>query len=251
MAEWPLSGLGARIATSLASHFNTTLKLLWINGSGVLDVSDFTEGPTETSAWWRQNSSGATDFLTDAEALTQLFGDASAPAAVTAEVTAASDTGAGKVELAITSEVDTGTDAARAVTPDALAGSYAGTAVMVFRVFGVGVNATTGEAKARRAIPSVLNGMNLVTAEAYIPGTPGTTSGTMTLTVERERAGAPVDMLSSALSFATSATAATGGAINASNDDVATGDFIDINCDGVHGTPAVGEVVVYLSFRKP
>lgn len=67
---------------------------------------------------------------------------------VTDIVSAASDTAAGKVELATTAETNTGTDATRAVTPDGLADSKFGTSSLVvslnFIIDGGGSAITTG-----------------------------------------------------------------------------------------------------------
>lgn len=67
---------------------------------------------------------------------------------VTDIVAAASDTAAGKVELATTAETNTGTDATRAVTPDGLADSKFGTSSLVtsinFIIDGGGSAITTG-----------------------------------------------------------------------------------------------------------
>lgn len=167
---------------------------------------------------------------------------------------AATDSATGVVELAIASEINTGTDATRAVTPDALAGSNLGSVPVAILVFDDSQNCAVGDGAGDVffRIPSVLNGMNLVTAGMQSQ-TAGTT-GTMDVQVARIRAGAAVDMLSTKITLDSteidSSTAATPPVINAANDDVATGDQIRIDVDAVQTTPAKG-LVVTLTFQLP
>lgn len=149
---------------------------------------------------------------------------------VTDLVSAASDTAAGKVELAIASELNTGTDATRAVTPDALAGSNLG--IRYAQCVLNGTTALTTSEKVYFRIPAALNGMNLVS----VTGTVGTgasgasSSGTPTFTVKNVTDNQ--QMLSTSLTIDaneyTSATAATAAVINTTYDDVATDDLIEV-----------------------
>lgn len=166
---------------------------------------------------------------------------------VTDLVSAASDSAAGIVELAIASEVNTGTDATRAVTPDALAGSNFGVKEIAVEVFSAATVWTTGDGKRYVRIPSSLNGMNLV--GVGVGSNVPSSSGTPTLMLARGRqssatsAHSYVDMLSTALTIDVgdydSKDANTPAVINASNDDVATGDLIRVDCD-VAGTSTAG-----------
>jgi len=171
---------------------------------------------------------------------------------VISQVPSASTTEAGKVELAIASEVTTGTDATRAVTPDALAGSAYGTAVIPVLVFDDSLNCETGDGAGDLffRIPSVLNGFDLVAVAACCQ-TAGTT-GTMDIQIHNVTQAA--DMLSTKITIDStetdSSTAATPAVIDTSNDDVATGDQLRIDVDAVHTTPAKG-LLVELQFRLP
>lgn len=169
---------------------------------------------------------------------------------VTSYTVAASDTVAGKVELATTSETSTGTDTGRAVTPDGLAGSIFGTFVISIVVSDPnGANLTTGDGKAYWRVPSVCNGMNLVEVAAHVI----TVSTSGLPTVQIHNVTDAVDMLSTSLTIDAnekdSATAATPAVINTSNDDVATGDELRIDVD-VAGTGTKG-LMVELQFRLP
>jgi hypothetical protein len=165
-------------------------------------------------------------------------------------VSAASDTVAGIVELATAAETTTGTDATRAVTPDGLAGSNYGKRVVGLQVVASGVNVATGDAKAFFRVPSVMNGWNLVDV-AMCCYTAGTT-GTMDVQIRNKTDS--VDMLSTKLTIDSgetdTATAATAAVIDATKDDVATGDQICIDVDAIQTTPAQG-LYVELIFQLP
>lgn len=170
-------------------------------------------------------------------------------------VDAASDTVAGKVELATIAETNTGTDALRAVTPDGLAGSVHGEVVvqMVVTDFATDVPAI-GDGKFYFHIDSKLNGMNLVRVHAGVI-TAGTT-GTMDIQIARESAThtTPADMLTTKLTIDSteigSDTAATAAVIDAANDDVSTNQWIRVDLDAVQTTKAKG-LIVTLIFRLP
>lgn len=93
-------------------------------------------------------------------------------------------------------------------------------------------------------IPALLDTFNLVDVEAYVQ-TAGVT-GTMTIQVHNVTQVA--DMLSTEITIDTaeknSLTAATPPVIDTANDDVASGDEIRIDVDGIHTTAAKGLVVL-------
>lgn len=163
--------------------------------------------------------------------------------------TAASDTAAGHVELAIASEVTTGTDATRAVTPDALAGSEFGKRTIAIQVSGSATGDTalaTGDGLVAIPVDTTINGMNLVAVKAYV--TTVSSSGSVTVNIRRSRrssatARTVVDTLSTAITVEASefesADAATAPVINTSNDDLQTGDILLIDVDAA-GTGVKG-----------
>lgn len=169
---------------------------------------------------------------------------------VTDLVSAASTTAAGKVEIAIASEVNTGTSAALAVSPDALAGSNLGIRYVEVPVFGPTTNVATGDGKAYFHIPPGLNGMNLVYAHGMVV-TAGTTNST---TVQIHNLTQTADMLTALIEIETgetgSDTSDPGVTIDTNNDDVATNDRIRIDVDSGSTTPAQG-LVVSLGFQLP
>lgn len=167
----------------------------------------------------------------------------------TGDEATASTTVEGVVELATTAETTTGTDTARAVTPDGLAGSDFGKRIMMINVFDNATAITTGDGKWVTVIPQELNGMNLVSAHAYVD----TVSSSGTPTIQIRNVTDAQDMLSTRITIDanenSSYTATTAPVINATYDDVATGDRIAVDVD-VTGTGTKGLQVV-LTFQLP
>lgn len=241
----------------------------------IVDVSDTTDGATGTTKKITYNNLGfattasptftgtttadvltVTGATTLATSLTGVLradsGVVSTDTDVTDIVTAATESAAGKVELATAAEVTTGTDATRAICPDQLAGSDYGKRVVGILVVDAATNTATGDGKAFFRVPSVMNGWNLVAVAAHVY-TAGTTN-TTDIQIRRTRSGSSVDMLSTKITIDTtevdSSTAATAAVINATNDDVATGDKISVDVDAVSTTPAQG-LFVELIFQLP
>ena len=164
----------------------------------------------------------------------------------------ASATVAGIVELAATSEIDTGTDATRAMTPDAFAASDFGTRVeqVVIEDNSTAATVADGAGDFYYTVPEELNGYNLV-AIAVAVGTAGTTG---TLDVQIYNLTQTADMLSTVCTVdsaeTSSYTAATPAVIDTANDDVASGDQIRFDVDVIHTTPSQG-LAVTMSFQIP
>ena len=183
---------------------------------------------------------------------TALATQQSIKAYVDAATPAASTSAAGLSELATAAEVTTGTDATRAVTPDGLAGSDYGKAMIPIIVFSDADDVATGDGAGDVfvSVPSELNGWDLVGVAAHVQ-TAGTT-GTTDIQVHNVTQAA--DMLSTKLTIDSgekdSDTAATPAVIDAANDDVATGDELRIDVDAVQTTAPKG-LLVWLIFRNP
>lgn len=154
------------------------------------------------------------------------------------------------VDFADASEVNTGTEAAKSVTPDALAGSAHGTKIVQITCFDYTTNVATGNGAGYILTPAAVNGMDLVAvhAEVITAGTTGTTN------IQIANVTDSVDMLSTVLTIDSgetgSDTAATPAVINTSSDDVATYDLLRIDVDAVSTTPPQG-LIVTLEFRLP
>jgi hypothetical protein len=108
---------------------------------------------------------------------------------------------------------------------------------------------TTGDGKAYFRVPSTLNGTNLVAVAAHIT----TVSSSGTPTVQIANVTQAVDMLTTKITIDAnekdSSTAAAAAAIDAANDDVATGDELRVDVD-VAGTGAKG-LIVEMQFQLP
>ncbi len=161
---------------------------------------------------------------------------------------------AGSFNTASVSDVNTGTSTSKGVTPDALAGSYAGTASIAIEVFAATDDVTTGDGAAYFPVPAAMNGMDLVSVAGYHV-TAGTGAGSDTTDIQIHNVTDAADMLSTKLTIdedeTSSATAATAAVIDTSNDDVATGDMLRVDVDAlVSGTAPQGLFVV-LEFRLP
>jgi len=174
----------------------------------------------------------------------------------TISVSAASSTESGVSELAIASELNTGTDTARAVTPDAIAGSVFGEKVVQLVVFDFTVNTVTGDGKFYFVVPSSMAGMNIVSVSAQVY-TAGTTNATnidiarcAVTTTGNACSGTVSDVLSTNMTIDSgensTADAATPAVIDASFDDITTGQILRIDVDAISTTAAKGLTVTII-----
>lgn len=174
---------------------------------------------------------------------------------------AASTTAVGCPEMAIASEVNTGTSTILAVTPDALAGSTFGQDEVQMILFDFTTAVATGDGAFYFPIPtsSKLIGKNLVGVYAWV--TTVSSSGAITVDIARCAAvatgnpcsGTVADVLSTDLTIDanedSSDTAAAAAVINTANDDAALDVTFRFDVDGA-GTGTQG-LAVALIFQKP
>lgn len=139
-----------------------------------------------------------------------------------------SGSGGGEVVYANVTEVNAGTETAKAINPDSLAGSRYGTKEFSIGATNATATLTTGTLRPYFRVPPAFSGMNLVTVFGRVNKV--SSDGNVVVQIRRSRAGTVVDMLSTALSIDAneydSSTAATAAVINTSNDDVQAGDVI-------------------------
>ena len=156
------------------------------------------------------------------------------------------------VEAAIASEVNTGTDTEKFVTPDALAESNYGKAIVPILVFDDSADVVVGDGAGDVffRVPSSLDGWNLVEVAASVQtsGTTGTTD------IQIRNVTQAADMLTTKITIDSgetdSSTAAAAAVIDAANDDVATADQLRIDVDAVSTTAPKG-LLVELTFQLP
>jgi len=166
-------------------------------------------------------------------------------------VDAASTTAAGKVELATSAEINTSTDADRAITPDQLAASNYGIRYVQIMAVAKATDLEVADGIAYFHVPAGLDGMDLVEVHAEVFTAPvGSTA-----TFEISNNGAATQMLSTNITIDAgetgSDTAATAAVIDTSNDDLDTNDLIQINCTQIGSGTAGAGLMVTMGFRIP
>jgi len=161
---------------------------------------------------------------------------------------AANLTTAGKIEVATAAETTTGTDAARAVSPDGLAGSRYGEECIAWTVVDSDTDVAVADGKQAFTVPSTLNGMDIVDVIASVH-TKGVT-GTTDVQLRRRRAGADADVLSTKVTIGDEFYAAD-EVVNAANDDLNTGDQLYVDVDAVHSGTAPKGLSVTVIARLP
>lgn len=151
---------------------------------------------------------------------------------------------------ATTTQVNAGTSEVLAVTPDSLAGSYAGTKTLEAVAIDFTTAMTTGDGKGYFTIPQALGGMDLVKVHARVI-TAGTTG---TCSIQIANVTQAVDMLTTKITIDSaetgSDTAATPAVIDTANDDVASYDVLRVDVDTIHTVAALG-LIITLEFRLP
>ena len=110
------------------------------------------------------------------------------------------------------------------------------------------VAVTTGNGKRAFTVPSRLDGYDLTNVVASV-NDKGVTATTDVM-VRRRRGGVDADMLSTPVTLGDEFFAAD-GVVNATNDDVATGDQIYIDVDAIHSGTAPNGLSVVLEFATP
>ena len=169
---------------------------------------------------------------------------------ITLNPKSASLTVAGVAEVATIAETNSGNDAARMVSPDGLAGSYAGTKTIVFSTNDYTADLATGDGQAYIHIPAAYNGMDIVSGHAEVI-TAGTTG---TCDIQIHNVNLAADVFSTKITIDStetgSDTAAAAAVINTSNDALATNDVLRLDIDAVQTTAAKG-LIVTLECRLP
>lgn len=145
------------------------------------------------------------------------------------------------------SDINTGTSTIKLNTPDALAWSYAGTKSVSICVFDSLTTPSTWDGKVYFTIPSALNWMKLVRANANAI----TVWSSWSMTVQIHNLTDTVDMLTWLISVWFLDYAGTPWTIDTSNDVVATDDLLRIDVDSIYSTGSPKWLIVTLDFRLP
>lgn len=160
------------------------------------------------------------------------------------------DSGTGALGVTVDSVTGSGTHTDWTVSLSAaVIGSDLGKRVIQVKVIDDATTLTTGDGKVIFLVPQELNGYNLVGANAFVT----TVSSSGTPTIQIRNVTDAVDMLSTRITIDaseyTSYTAAAAAVVDATYDDVATGDRLAVDVD-VAGTGAKGLGIV-LTFQLP
>ena len=157
----------------------------------------------------------------------------------------------GGPEKATISEINAGSDDSKFITPHELVGSSLGQRCLSLYTVESTTPLTTGDGKAYIRIPSSLNGHNIISVSATLISATST-SGIPAIMIARGRQSNSTtihsfnDVLSTGITIDVndwdSKDAATPSVINASYDDLLTGDLLRIDIDAA-GTGAQGLIV--------
>jgi len=156
----------------------------------------------------------------------------------------------GALELATTAEINTSTDADRAMTPDLYAASNYGIRYVQIMAVAKATALTVTDGLAYFHVPAGMDGMDLVEVHAECFTAPVGAG----LVIEISNNGAATQMLSTNLTIdagATGSDTATSAVIDTSNDDLDTNDLIQINCTQVGSSTAGSGLLVTMGFRIP
>jgi hypothetical protein len=157
----------------------------------------------------------------------------------------------GALEIATTAEINTSTDADRAMTPDLFAASNYGIRYVEIMVVAAATALTVADGLAFFHVPAGLDGMDLVEVHAEVFTAPAGSTATFEISLN----GASTQMLSTNITIDASETgsdtAATAAVINTSTDDLDTNDVIQINCTQVGSGTAGSGLLVTMGFRIP
>ena len=196
-------------------------------------------------------STGNTNKEQFADVMTAIAGTSLSASSGVLNVDAASTTAAGSVELATSAEINTSTDAARAMTPDLFAASNYGIRYVQIMAVAKATDLTVTDGLAYFHVPAGLDGMDLVEVHAEVFTAPVGSTATFEISLN----GASTQMLSTNITIDASETgsdsAATAAVIDTSNDNIATNDLIQINCTQVGSSTAGAGLLVTMGFRIP
>jgi hypothetical protein len=148
--------------------------------------------------------------------------------------------------LASSAEINTGTDATKLITPDALAGSNLGIRIVQLMCFAPTEDLAVGDTEGTGyfVVPAELNGYRLVgqTMRVITPGVTG--SSTMSILNDTDSQ----EMLLSAATIETgeysTLTSAQPGTVDTNHNDLATDDLLKVNVDGVSSVVPKGLIAV-------
>ena len=153
------------------------------------------------------------------------------------------------VVFASSAEVNTGTETAKAISPDSLAGSHLGEKGFSVALIASDTDVAVADGVYAFCVPASMANMDIIACVATVH-TAGTTS-TTDIQIRRRRDTTDVDVLSTKLTIDTgetsSITAVNPFVVNTANDDLDEGDLIFIDIDAISTTAPKGLFVTVMA----
>ena len=148
-------------------------------------------------------------------------------------------------------EINTGTDNAKFVSPDALAGSNAFTKEAAWTIVDSDTVTAVADGKQAFVVPASMVGMNLIDVTASVHDLNSASGGTTTVVIRRVRGATPADMTSTGVTISHDAYTASDETVDAANDDLALGDKIYVDVNAVTTGAVQKGLSVTALFRLP
>lgn len=135
------------------------------------------------------------------------------------------------LSAASASDINTGTDTAKYLTADALAGSDLGAQHVCWIIVKSDTVTAVADGKDAFVVPAAMSGMNLTDLTCSVSDLNSASGGSTDVVVRRVRGATAVDMTSTACTISYNAYTASDETVDTSNDDLQTGDkiFVDVN----------------------
>lgn len=250
-----IAGINEAVAELTATQVTAMLDAATDSLPGVVELATIAETNTGTDATRAVTPDGLDGWTGSAQVVTLgtiATGTWQGDVVAEAYLPDASTSAEGVVELATVAEADTGTDAARVMSVDVMAGSDFGTKEMTVNIYDIGTDVDTTAGLRSVTIPPSLDGWNVVDMVVSVH-TLGTSTGAETITsnLTRRRAGADASCFSTPVSLDKTEYFAADGVVDAANDDMLTGDMLmPTIANSLDTTDATG-CSVTIMFRKP
>lgn len=151
---------------------------------------------------------------------------------------------------AAASDINTGTETGKYVTPDALAGSNLGIKEIGWTIKDSDVATAVADGKQAFVVPAAWNGMNLVDLTCAVADLNSAASGATTVVLRRVRGATAVDMTSTGVTINYDEYSASDETVDTANDDIQTGDKIYVDVNAVT-SPAHKGLSCTASFQLP
>ena len=135
--------------------------------------------------------------------------------------------------VATSAEINTGTDNAKFVSADALAGSLIGSKEVAWTIHDSDTDTAIAQGKQSFSVPSSMVGFELIDFTCSVADLNSAASDSTTVVLRRVRGATPADMTSTGVTILFSEYTASDETIDTDNDELALGDNLYIDVDAV------------------